>query len=344
MSTTFDNCLAKIMSNETFLGTADERAVELVVILPLLKWAGWDTEDPKQIYPQKPLPSGGKVDYDLQIDGKSRVFIEVKSWRRDLNTENENQLRDYCKVGNPVMGILTNGSQWKFFLPPTRQHPNLREFLELDVTSDQVHRAHLEESFRHFLAKDSIQSIRSTLNAARALYDEHTKTANVIKGLKDAWNELSKDGERLKEVLMFLTRESDIQPDESQLEKFLASSGNLVNEVNERPSSGRGTRVMPRSFTLPAAGVTKPVTVTYWNQLTSAICILMNERHPDTFRNVVLGMPGTWFSESPNHGFPIGDTGIYCKWTSSDRFRNLCQSIVSHFRYPEDSLTIDERV
>ncbi len=64
MTTTFEEQLAKIKAQASVLENLDDRAVELGVILPLLKQLGWDTEDLTQIYPQKRVPGAGKVDYE----------------------------------------------------------------------------------------------------------------------------------------------------------------------------------------------------------------------------------------------------------------------------------------
>ena len=69
MSTDFEERLSRIRNNEPTLANREEHAVELGVILPLLSWAGWDTGDLTQIYPQRPLSTlsnTGKVDFDLQ--------------------------------------------------------------------------------------------------------------------------------------------------------------------------------------------------------------------------------------------------------------------------------------
>lgn len=345
MSTDFEECLSKIRNNEHTLASREEHAVELGVILPLLRWADWDTEDLTQIYPQRPLPTltnTGKVDFDLQIGGKSRIFIEGKRWNHPLreNVEEE-QLREYCVAGKPDLAVLTNGRQWLFYLPPTKRKPKLRQFLALDIISDNDR--DIEQSFRRFLSYESIQAIRTTCTAAKKLYDDHATTAVVLKGLRDAWNELVHDQEKLKDVLRHVTQDSDIQPSDDQLVKFLESSGNLVNVVDDRPSTGPRSLAKPRSFTLPEAGVTEPVTVKHWNELNHAICDLMYERHPDRFKVDVLGIPGGWFSESSQHGNQIGDTGIYVRWGGSAEIRTLCHRVVASFGYPEGSLTIEER-
>ena len=86
------------------------------------------------------------------------------------------------------------------------------------------------------------------------------------------------------------------------------------------------------------------IPVKKWNELVPNLCNLMYERHPDDFTSKLLGIKGNQFSESPDRGVPIGNSGIYVKvGGGSGAIRQLCSSIAASFGYPEGSLTIEER-
>lgn len=347
MSTNFEECIAKITSSASILNDLDERAVELGVVLPLLRCAGWDTEDLTQIYPQKPVSESrrDKVDYDLQIDGASRVFLEVKRWRYDLGNAEEDQLRDYCLEGKPSLAVLTNGRHWRLYLPPLKpksgKNSDLRQFLGLDITREPLEV--VKEKFKRFLSYDNVQFIRATRNAALKLHKERIGDATVRENLRNALTELATDKQKQKEALEVLAEHLGISANEAQLEQFLNSSGNLINVVDDGSNGVQKTVPKPRSFTLSAAGVTEPVAVKHWNELKHAICNLMCQRHPDGFKGKLLGMNGNWFSGSPERGDQIGDTGVYVKGGGSTAIRQLCHDIVASFGYPEGSLTIKEK-
>ena len=97
MGEVFQETLDRIKSQSEVLGDLDEKAVEFVVILPLLQQLGWKTHDVTEVYPQRKLSNNHRPDFDLQVDSVSRVVIEVKKWAADLNPDNERQLQGYCQ-------------------------------------------------------------------------------------------------------------------------------------------------------------------------------------------------------------------------------------------------------
>ena len=109
MTNTFETTLANITSQKSVFESSGEKAVEMFVVLPLLKQVGWNTENVSEVHPQRGLSDGGKVDFDLQIDGESRILIEVKRWGHDLNEEDESQLQAYCRSTRPKLAVLTSG-------------------------------------------------------------------------------------------------------------------------------------------------------------------------------------------------------------------------------------------
>ena len=127
MTTAFQEALAKVKDQQHIVKNSDERAVELGVLLPLLRNVGWDTEDLRQVYPQMGMSQDKRdsVDYALQIDGKSRAFIEVKQWGKVLRKDYEQRLRDYCiesrEKPKPEIAVLTNGLEWRLYLRPLSQ-------------------------------------------------------------------------------------------------------------------------------------------------------------------------------------------------------------------------------
>ena len=347
--TTFDAILSKIVSQSPLLNSLDERAVEIAVVLPLLSCFGWDISNMSEIYPQRQLANGGKVDYDLQIDGKSRVLVEVKRWAHPLNNSDEDQLAAYCRVSNPGLAALTNGRQWRLYLPPTRgKDAKLRKFLEFDIltnTSTEVEQ--VAQNFMKFCAKDRMLD-NQVIKDARYLLRQRVKDDATRKAVKDVVDKVT-----TAELAVFIADKvqnpSGSRPSDEQVEKILSNlKVKVISElpVNSVPGKGpkkQGTK--PASFTFQA-GKEEPVVkeVKDWTNVLVGIGELMSERHPDIFKKTPLELP-IWFKDS-SEGYTqqIGSTGIYVKLgVSSDRVKKFCPELVAKFGYPKDSLTIEER-
>ena len=349
MTNTFEATLANLISQKSNFESMDERAVEIGVVLPLLRQVGWNTDNVSEIYPQHGLSDGSKVDYDLQIDGESRVLIEVKRWGHVLNDEDEDQLTSYCRLAKPKLAVLTSGRSWRLYLPPSRsKSASLRRFLDFDITNEQP--TQVKRNFNRFLARDKmseIKSVKSTENAARRLFKDSQEYERFKKELTEAWDKLAKgeNEDALAELVSRFAENVGIQTNPTNVTRFLGSlQGPLVNEVPVKVNSYR----RPASFSIPGspAGKTKRNRELKkrkgWNNFLLEICELMKKRHPESFRQNILSVPG-WFSELEDSKFeyPIGETGIYARWGgSSGEVRDACYEIVTKFEYPRDSLAI----
>ena len=231
------------------------------------------------------------------------------------------------------------------FLPPKRgKDQSLRRFLEFDITSRESEE--VEEKFRQFLARDRMSPFMQTVREASRLYDQRVTDGNVMKGLTNAWNELSANDQLLAYVVATLAEKQGFQPTPAQIRQFLDSKESLVKTVSEsanvKPMSPK-----PISFTLQIQGhqpIRRLVKPNQWNRLLLGVCELMQERNDSTFSKNVLDMDmRKWFSKSSkDFGWyqQIGDTGIYLK-KGGKEIRQVCHSIVAKFGYPENALSIE---
>ena len=354
MTDTFEATLANIISQKSDFELRDEKAVEMAVVLPLLRQVGWNTENVSEIYPQRETSDGGKVDFDLQMDGESRILIEVKRWKHTLDEEDEEQLTKYCqstKPKRPKLAVLTSGRVWRLYLAPTANKGNnseLKRFDEVDVLADGL--SEIESSFKQFLARDSMVDFRPTMKVAKDLYRKVQDFQEQKRLLTKAWNELTNDRDTLTELVVGFAEIKNIQTNPDNVLRFLDSlQGSLVNEV---PTNARSRRKIPApvSFVLPTSPTSKnnkPQQLNKrnsWHSLLSEICELMQSRHPDSFHQNILSMTDRFAkSKVTKHSKPIGDLGIYTrKPLSSVEMRDACYGIVTKFGYPRDSLVIKD--
>lgn len=231
MTNTFETTLANIISQKSDFESREEKAVEMCVVLPLLKQVGWNTENVSEIQPQQ-LVDGGKVDFDLQIDGESRILIEVKRWKHDLDDEDETQLEVYCQSTKPrpKLAVLTSGRVWRLYLPPTAAKGKLRRFGELDVTANEL--TEIESTFMQFLGRDSMVDPEPTLREARGRHRKLQAFQKQKQSLTEAWNELADDKQKMAELVLVFAESKDIPITHDNVKTILDSlHGSLVNEV-----------------------------------------------------------------------------------------------------------------
>ena len=348
MTSMFETTLLGIVKQESDFESRDERAVEIGAVLPVLEQLGWDTKNLSEIYPQRPLPDG-KVDYDLQIDGESRIMIEVKRWKRILDDEDENQLETYCRSvrPRPKLAVLTSGRSWRLYLAPTAdkgKNSVLKKFEEVDITVDEF--AEVESTFSQFLARNSMVNFKSVLSPARDLYRKLQDYQEQKRLLTNAWNELVNDRNSLAGLFLELAENKGITTNQENVMRLLESlDESLVSEVS---TTGKSQN-RPASFDLLTSPTGKKMTLPVerkpksWKNFLLEICELMQTRHPENFRKNITSMPDR-FSKIKDSKFsiPVGDTGIYAKLGGSSEIRAACYEIVTKFDYPKDSLVIKD--
>ena len=346
MTDTFETKLAQILRDEAYYQSADEKNTELGVVLPLLKRVGWNTERMPEINPQREL-TDGKADFDLQIDRESRILVEVKSWGRNLDEKDEEQLARYCRSAKPKIAVLTSGRNWRLYLPPNNRGKSspLRKFLELDII--ELTPLEVERNFLKCLSRGNMVTFGPTLEEARKLHRELEDYQKFRSNLSGAWNGLAEDKNMLAELLLGFCEVASIQASRENVVRFLEEPlyGGLVNEVPTKSE----TQKKPASFLLPTSptgnsGSRKVKGTKGWNNFLLELCELMNVRHAETFRHNVLSMTvGFAEHEDLRFSMPVGDTGIFAKKGYHSRdVRESCYDIVGRFGYPRESLVIKD--
>jgi len=96
-----------------------EETTKIALITPFLRLMGYDTTDPSEVRAEYTADvgtkQGEKVDFAILEEGEPIIFIECKSATNDLSTDNISQLFRYFSITDIQIGILTNGTEYKFF-------------------------------------------------------------------------------------------------------------------------------------------------------------------------------------------------------------------------------------
>lgn len=110
-----------------------EAAVRASLVEPFLRIWGWDTEDPAQVRPEFPTPSG-RPNYALRgDDGKPIAFVGVRPYGRQ---EDPDQYITYCVRRRVGYFIATDGVQWEVYDTFARKPPQKKRVRCWNILSD----------------------------------------------------------------------------------------------------------------------------------------------------------------------------------------------------------------
>lgn len=344
MREAFQETLNGIKDQSDVLRDRDERAVEVAVVIPLLQQLGWSTHILTEVYPQRKLSNNQRPDFELQVNGESRVVIEVKKWAADLNHDNENQLQGYCREANPSLAALTNGRRWWLYVGPWKRPRGgeLRPFLDFDIGGDPEE---VESNFWRFLARENLAghpNVKQTVTAARELRTTEQRRAEIMRKLTEVWNDLETDERGLIEVVKTLAESHGVHPSDQDLKEFVQKSGPLVNQASSGVKKQGADHSKPVSFTVEKVGE-EPFreVVKNWTGVRLGVCRLMLKRDEAAFRLLRSERPDLFLDAPGQHRQEIDGTGIFIP-TGGTRHGiiNVCHEILARFGYPKESLDI----
>jgi hypothetical protein len=92
----------------------NEQSIKQGIILPILRDLSWPIHDPKVVYPEYGV-KGGRIDYALCDQNRPVILIEAKRYNR-LDGAEWQVFQYSVHVGTPLV-ILTDGLEWRFFMP-----------------------------------------------------------------------------------------------------------------------------------------------------------------------------------------------------------------------------------
>ena len=111
LAETIERLRARIAEHEDHIGGHETRT-RVILIDPLLRSLGWETEDPDLVVHEYPV-GRRKVDYALLLGGEVVGILEAKALGSQLNDS------DWGKYVAELPGLpmvaFTNGNEWRFF-------------------------------------------------------------------------------------------------------------------------------------------------------------------------------------------------------------------------------------
>ena len=141
LEATIDHIKTQIEEHKHSL-EANEAQTCRSLIEPLLESLGWNTRDANQVKTEYQGLIGGKksgqfVDYALFLDNKPAIVLEAKSLNSPLESVRFfRQLHDYFVYTRANVGILTNGTEYRFY--SDIKNANVMDdtpFVSIDITN-----------------------------------------------------------------------------------------------------------------------------------------------------------------------------------------------------------------
>jgi hypothetical protein len=128
--------------------TKTEEATKHSLVLPFIRALGYDPFDPTEVVPEfiadVGIKKGEKIDYAIIRDGKPILLFECKMLGTNLDEVHFSQLFRYYHVTSARIGVLTNGTLYRFFTDLEESNKmDAKPFLEFDLSN--MHGPTIEE-------------------------------------------------------------------------------------------------------------------------------------------------------------------------------------------------------
>jgi hypothetical protein len=109
----------------------NETLTRYVLIDPLLRAMGWDTENPEHVQPET-TTQAGRPDYTLILDGRKVAFVGAKALGKQ---EDLIQQVSYCVSEGVRYFIATDGSKWEIYDTNIQKPLQEKRIVEWDILS-----------------------------------------------------------------------------------------------------------------------------------------------------------------------------------------------------------------
>ncbi len=198
---------------------SNEATVSQGIVLRLLQALSWPMYDIQIVFPKYTI-SGNSFDYAL-CNPPTKPIILIKITVGSLEEEQENHiLADVHHTGVPVT-ILTNGTEWHFYLSGGQDLSNRKLFHKLNLLENSV--GELVQHLDRYLAYETVcsgKAIETALND----YKFESKEHQVLTNLSATWSILVKEQDDALVTLMAdkAERLSGYKPNRDAVLNFLA--------------------------------------------------------------------------------------------------------------------------
>ena len=141
-----------------------EEGTKHALVMPFIAALGYNVFDPTEVIPEficdVGIKKGEKVDYAIMRDGKPILLFECKQAGANLDEVHFSQLFRYYHVTSARIGVLTNGTLYRFFTDLEESNKmDAKPFLEFNLL--EMHGPTVEEVKRFTKGGFNVEDVLS---------------------------------------------------------------------------------------------------------------------------------------------------------------------------------------
>lgn len=331
----------------------NEQSTITQIIQPVLSGLGWDVHNSNEVkyeYQVSSLKGSGKVDIALMGKGGQCVgLVEAKSPRVNLDDYVMQLFRYDASNESGTVCVLTDGLEWRLYLPREKGSPEERQFARLRLQEDPVEQ--IAEDLEKFLSRSAVVNGEAKSDAAMTL-KQLREEREIAKRLPEIWDQMltEPDQELVTWVKKRISDMHDFSLSTEQVAKIIVAttvsskptySSNLASpEVSDRQGSKQQIGYTLFEVSKSGSGIGM------WSDVVKEVYLLHKHDFlekaeklrltPGSRRVLISGNP-----QSINRSKPTGVPGIYIEYSLTQaECQNLAYQLLQLFGHPPSDLQI----
>ena len=345
---------------------SNEETTKFQIIVPILGDLGWDvyrskgTNEVRFEHPAGGTKKGGKVDIALMGEHSRFVcFVEAKKPGVNLDDHVE-QLLGYAFHDGVTICVLTDGLEWRLYLPREDGPPADRKFAHLWLREDPVEQ--IADDLKEFLSRSTVVSGEAGQNAVYALKQRREelkqlkRESDIARELPSIWRKMLNEPDKglVVRVQSRVHAELGFSPSVDQIAEFLAATV-ASNSTGSNAKLIKSTRPNVKKTSKPGAGQRRIVGATLFGiyrglekaiELLDFVTVQLYERHGQDLLDKVaqISVGAVQISSDPddmNRSRETGVPGIFIYSNLGvERIKARSYEWLALFGYPDSDLQI----
>lgn len=243
-----------------------ERSTIRQIILPVLSALGWDvdnsngTHEVRDEYQVSRLKGSGKVDIALMGERCQCVcLVEAKSPSVNLDDHVMQLFKYDASNASGTICVLTDGLEWRFYLPREKGNTEERQFARLRLQEDPVDQ--IADDLERFLSRLTVVSGEAEQNAVKALKQRREESErlrrerDIARRLPDIWRKMLTEPDKglVVRIQSRVHAELEFSPSVDQIAEFLAATI-APNSTDSNTKTDKPTRPNVKRTGKPRVG------------------------------------------------------------------------------------------